>query len=229
MASLTQWTWVWARSGRWWRTGKPDVLQSLGVSKSWTQVSDWTTIVGDEVEGTAWGGEEGEGHVGHLRANYIFTPGENPWWVYSPEVTWSDLCLNGTLVTAEENRLERGKGRSREARLETVATSQLREVNLPQICRQKLWQPVSEDGPSEHTFCESGSCSVPLGWNDTCLWPIGGRRILCYAIWAQLSYLQLAELWTTMLKSSYSKSPTYERVLFRERFFKSNLFEVWLS
>jgi len=44
-------------------------------------------IVGDEVEGIAWGGEEGEGHVGHLRANYIFTPGENPWWVYSPEVT----------------------------------------------------------------------------------------------------------------------------------------------
>ena len=23
MASLTQWTWVWAGSGRWWRTGKP--------------------------------------------------------------------------------------------------------------------------------------------------------------------------------------------------------------
>ena len=27
MASLTWWTWVWARSGRWWRTGKPDLLQ----------------------------------------------------------------------------------------------------------------------------------------------------------------------------------------------------------
>ena len=160
-----------------------------GVSKSWTQLSDWATIVGDEVEGIAWGGEEGEGHVGRLRANYIFTLGENPWWVYSPEVTWSDLCLNGTLVTAEENRLERGKGRSREARLETVAMSQLREVNLPQICRQTLWQPVSEDGPSEHTFCESGPCSFPLGWNDTCLWPTGGRRILCYAIWAQTTFI----------------------------------------
>ena len=30
MASLTQWTWVWANSGRWWRTGKPGVLQSMG-------------------------------------------------------------------------------------------------------------------------------------------------------------------------------------------------------
>ena len=26
MASLTQWTWVWANSGRYWRTGKPGVL-----------------------------------------------------------------------------------------------------------------------------------------------------------------------------------------------------------
>ena len=30
MASPTQWTRIWANSGRWWRTGKPDVLQSWG-------------------------------------------------------------------------------------------------------------------------------------------------------------------------------------------------------
>ena len=29
MASPIQWTWVWASSGRWWRTGKPGVLQSM--------------------------------------------------------------------------------------------------------------------------------------------------------------------------------------------------------
>ena len=29
MASVTQWTWVWANSGRQWRTGKPGVLQSM--------------------------------------------------------------------------------------------------------------------------------------------------------------------------------------------------------
>ena len=28
-ASLTQWTWVWVKSGRWWRTGKSGVLQSM--------------------------------------------------------------------------------------------------------------------------------------------------------------------------------------------------------
>ena len=33
MASLTQWTWVWASSGRWWRPGKPGVLQSMGPQR----------------------------------------------------------------------------------------------------------------------------------------------------------------------------------------------------
>ena len=28
-STMTQWTWVWARSGRWWRTGRP--LQSTGL------------------------------------------------------------------------------------------------------------------------------------------------------------------------------------------------------
>ena len=33
MASLTQWTWVWESSERWWRTGEPGVLQSTGSQK----------------------------------------------------------------------------------------------------------------------------------------------------------------------------------------------------
>ena len=33
MASLTQWTWVWVSSGRWWRTGKPGMLQSMGSKR----------------------------------------------------------------------------------------------------------------------------------------------------------------------------------------------------
>ena len=43
MASLTQWTWVWMSSGRWRRIGEPGKLQSMGVTKSWTQLIDWTT------------------------------------------------------------------------------------------------------------------------------------------------------------------------------------------
>ena len=34
-ASLTQRTWVWANSGRWWRTGKPGVLRSMGSQRVW--------------------------------------------------------------------------------------------------------------------------------------------------------------------------------------------------
>ena len=33
MASLTQWTWVCTSSRRWWRIGKPGVLQSLGLQR----------------------------------------------------------------------------------------------------------------------------------------------------------------------------------------------------
>ena len=42
MASLTQCTWVWASSGSWWWTGKPGGLQSRGVTKSQTWLSNWT-------------------------------------------------------------------------------------------------------------------------------------------------------------------------------------------
>ena len=35
----TQSTWVWVSSGRWWRTGKPGMLQSMGC-QSWKQLSN---------------------------------------------------------------------------------------------------------------------------------------------------------------------------------------------
>ena len=34
MASAIQWTWVWANSGRQWRTGKPGVVQSMGSGRA---------------------------------------------------------------------------------------------------------------------------------------------------------------------------------------------------
>ena len=40
MASPTQWTWDWASLGRWWRTGKPGVLQSMGSQRVG---HDWAT------------------------------------------------------------------------------------------------------------------------------------------------------------------------------------------
>ena len=45
MASPTQWTWVWVSSGSRWWTGKPGVLHTVhGVSKSKTQLRDWTEL-----------------------------------------------------------------------------------------------------------------------------------------------------------------------------------------
>ena len=43
MASPTRWIWLWASSGRWWWTGNPGVLQSMGSKKSWACHSRWTT------------------------------------------------------------------------------------------------------------------------------------------------------------------------------------------
>ena len=43
MASPVRWTWVWANSRRWWRTGKPGMLQCMGVTKSRTWLSNWRT------------------------------------------------------------------------------------------------------------------------------------------------------------------------------------------
>ena len=40
MASLTQWTWVWASSGSWWWTGRPGVLQTMGSQRV---RHDWVT------------------------------------------------------------------------------------------------------------------------------------------------------------------------------------------
>ena len=45
MASPTQWTWVWASSGSWWWTGKPGVLQSMGLQRvghNWATELNWT-------------------------------------------------------------------------------------------------------------------------------------------------------------------------------------------
>ena len=44
MASPTWWTWVWASSGSWWWTGKPDVLQSMGLQRvrhNWATELNW--------------------------------------------------------------------------------------------------------------------------------------------------------------------------------------------
>ena len=40
ISSPTQWAWAWASSGSWWRTGKPGMLQSMGLQRVG---HDWET------------------------------------------------------------------------------------------------------------------------------------------------------------------------------------------
>ena len=47
-ASLTQWRSVWVNSGRWWWTGRPGMLQSMGsqrVEHHWVTELKWTELV----------------------------------------------------------------------------------------------------------------------------------------------------------------------------------------
>ena len=47
MASPARWTWVWVSSGSWWWTGKPGVLQSIGLQRvghDWANELNWTDI-----------------------------------------------------------------------------------------------------------------------------------------------------------------------------------------
>ena len=45
MASLTWWSWVWASSGSGWWTGRPQVLQPMGLQRvrhNWVTEVNWT-------------------------------------------------------------------------------------------------------------------------------------------------------------------------------------------
>ena len=53
MASPTWWTWVWASSRIWWWTGKPGMLQSMGLQRVghnwlWTECTHMWVWVNDE-------------------------------------------------------------------------------------------------------------------------------------------------------------------------------------
>ena len=44
IASPIQWTWVWVNSGSWWWTGRPGVLQSMGLQRvghDWVTALNW--------------------------------------------------------------------------------------------------------------------------------------------------------------------------------------------
>ena len=51
MGSLTQWAWVWVNSRSWWWTGRPGVLQFMGlqtVGHDWVTELNWTELMGPD-------------------------------------------------------------------------------------------------------------------------------------------------------------------------------------
>ena len=44
MASPTRWTWVWVNSGSWWWTGRPGVLQFMGLQRVRHDWVNWTEL-----------------------------------------------------------------------------------------------------------------------------------------------------------------------------------------
>ena len=52
LASPTRWTWIWASSGSWWWTGRPGVLQSMGLQRVG---QDWATKLNWMKDENIWG------------------------------------------------------------------------------------------------------------------------------------------------------------------------------
>ena len=47
MASQARWTWVWVNSGRWWWTGRPGMMQFMGLQRvghNWATELNWTEL-----------------------------------------------------------------------------------------------------------------------------------------------------------------------------------------
>ena len=81
IASPTQWTWVWASSRRWWRTGKPHMLQSMGsqrVGHVW------------ETEQQQWGKKYSSSYHWSCKTFFFFA---NPIPIF---LKFLDICFQGS-------------------------------------------------------------------------------------------------------------------------------------
>ena len=100
MASPTQWTWVWACSGSWWWTGKPGVLQSMGLQRnrhdwgtelSWYFISAVNSITGTLIELIPFCVPVFWGYF--LECSFIFSSGDSTPFYLSSFLTYLLLLL----------------------------------------------------------------------------------------------------------------------------------------
>ena len=93
MAPPTRWTWVWASSGSWWRTGKPGVLQSVGsqiVRHDWANELNWLQCI------------QMSNHYVYLWNKYVY--------YYYQYVYYYLTCLLRNLYASQEATVRTGHG-----------------------------------------------------------------------------------------------------------------------
>ena len=96
MASPTQSTWVLASLGRWWRTGKPGMLQSMGLQRVG---HDWAT---EQQSERSWSQKTSYGSIYTSRTSKSITTDTDEWWLH-PWGWWCrGWCLQETGFTFEE-------------------------------------------------------------------------------------------------------------------------------
>ena len=67
IASLTWWTWVWVNSGNWWWTGRPGVLQLMGLQRvghDWATEMNWMAESEEELKSLLMRVKGGNGKAG---------------------------------------------------------------------------------------------------------------------------------------------------------------------
>ena len=70
IASLTQWTWIWANSGRQWRAEEPGVHDVRGATESQTRVSDRTTLTRESFPNIKYRAQTEKGIILNTRESF---------------------------------------------------------------------------------------------------------------------------------------------------------------
>ena len=73
MGSPTWWAWVWVNSGSWWWTGRPGMLQFMGL-QSRTRLSDWTELIPPNILSTL------SPHLTPLILQHLFSLQKGPFY-----------------------------------------------------------------------------------------------------------------------------------------------------
>ena len=119
MASPTEWTWVWASSGRWWWTRKLGVLQSMGLQRVG---HDWVNELTDSarVSQVALVVRNLSGNAGNIRdLDLVYRLGRSPGGVNGNPLQYSFLKNPMDRVSCQDRVLEISKSWTQVKQLST--------------------------------------------------------------------------------------------------------------